>query len=531
MDTIWGDGGNDRIDGGDEADQVHGGDGDDIITDHGTVAGGADFLRGDEGNDVISGGAGNDVLFGGGGKDFIVTGNDFTEVFAGPRRRLHPGRQRPRRPDGQRGQRLDRGRRRLRRPVGRELAAVLQQHHRRPRRAERQRQRHRLRRRVGRRHHDPGPGIQRSNGMFGFDWASHKGDPVGANSDLGIPIFGAQEPFTLRDRFDSVEGLSGWVHNDVLTGASALRVRLAVRAPGPGNPPGREQPEGPERQPDRWLRQLLGMTRRRSRAGNNANPLDDDIIDITTGAEVIIGGAGSDTIKGNLGNDFLDGDAWLNTRIRVTNDNPWRREHGGQRDVHRRQPDAADGPDGERRHQSRPAAHRARDPLLGSGRSTIPVAPGATPAKAIDTAVYNGVRADYTVTRNANGTMTVAHTNVAGVLDDGTDTIRNFEQLQFADQTLNIGNSAPTITNNGSAATATASVAENTVLVTTFAATDPNLPGGADFQIPGQTLTWSLTGADAARFQINTAGALSFVAAPNFEALRTWAPTTSTTWS
>jgi hypothetical protein len=83
MDTIWGDAGNDRIDAGDEADQVHGGDGDDIITDHGTVAGGADFLRGDEGNDVISGGAGNDVLFGGGGNDFIVTGNDFTEVFAG----------------------------------------------------------------------------------------------------------------------------------------------------------------------------------------------------------------------------------------------------------------------------------------------------------------------------------------------------------------------------------------------------------------------------------------------------------------
>jgi Ca2+-binding RTX toxin-like protein len=38
---------------------------------------------------------------------------------------------------------------------------------------------------------------------------------------------------------------------------------------------------------------------------------------------VIIGGAGSDTIQGNLGNDFLDGDAWLNTRIRVTPlDNP-----------------------------------------------------------------------------------------------------------------------------------------------------------------------------------------------------------------
>ena len=37
------------------------------------------------------------------------------------------------------------------------------------------------------------------------------------------------------------------------------------------------------------------------------------------GAEIIIGGAGNDTIKGNLGNDILDGDAWLNVRIRVLN--------------------------------------------------------------------------------------------------------------------------------------------------------------------------------------------------------------------
>src|SRR5690606_20964636 len=65
-----------------------------------------------------------------------------------------------------------------------------------------------------------GVGIQRNNGMAGFDWAIHKGDSVAADSDLGIGIFQNQEEFILRDRFDLVEGLSGWKHNDVLTGRS-----------------------------------------------------------------------------------------------------------------------------------------------------------------------------------------------------------------------------------------------------------------------------------------------------------------------
>ena len=54
-------------------------------------------------------------------------------------------------------------------------------------------------------------------------------------------------------------------------------------------------------------------------------------------------------------------------------------------------------------------------------------------------------------------------------------------------------------------------VAENTTLVTTVTAADPDLPV--------QTLTFSITGgADAARFTIDAAtGALSFLAAPDYE--------------
>jgi hypothetical protein len=69
---------------------------------------------------------------------------------------------------------------------------------------------------------------------------------------------------------------------------------------------------------------------------------------------------------------------------------------------------------------------------------------------------------------------------------------------------------APVITSNGAADTASLSLAENSSLVATFTATDPeNAPR-----------TWSIAGgADAGRFTIDSAtGALSFVAAPDFEA-------------
>ena len=68
------------------------------------------------------------------------------------------------------------------------------------------------------------------------------------------------------------------------------------------------------------------------------------------------------------------------------------------------------------------------------------------------------------------------------------------------------------ITSNGGGATAAINVAENTTAVTTVTATDADLPA--------QTLTYSIVGgADAAQFTINAStGALSFVAAPDFEA-------------
>jgi hypothetical protein len=72
-------------------------------------------------------------------------------------------------------------------------------------------------------------------------------------------------------------------------------------------------------------------------------------------------------------------------------------------------------------------------------------------------------------------------------------------------------NEAPSITSNGSGASASVVVSENTSAVTTVTASDPDL---------GSVLTYSISGGvDAAKFQIDeTTGELSFVALPDYEA-------------
>jgi hypothetical protein len=72
-------------------------------------------------------------------------------------------------------------------------------------------------------------------------------------------------------------------------------------------------------------------------------------------------------------------------------------------------------------------------------------------------------------------------------------------------------NDAPSITSNGGGATATVSPQENGTAVTTVTASDPDL---------SPTLTYSIVGGDdQAKFQIDAStGALSFIAAPNYEA-------------
>jgi protocadherin Fat 4 len=92
-------------------------------------------------------------------------------------------------------------------------------------------------------------------------------------------------------------------------------------------------------------------------------------------------------------------------------------------------------------------------------------------------------------------------------VDDGTGTTSTGT---FTVTVAPVNDNDPTITNDGAGATASLSIAENTTAVTTVTATDSDLPA--------QTLTYSISGADAALFTIgSSSGVLSFAAGRDFE--------------
>lgn len=98
--------------------------------------------------------------------------------------------------------------------------------------------------------------------------------------------------------------------------------------------------------------------------------------------------------------------------------------------------------------------------------------------------------------------LTFSTTDVFGVTRGNPPTVGAFEVVAVGGDTT-----PPTITGPTGAAGATSislNVAENATAVGTWAA--------------NETVTWSLTGADAARFSITSGGVVTFVAAPDFEA-------------
>ncbi len=111
----------------------------------------------------------------------------------------------------------------------------------------------------------------------------------------------------------------------------------------------------------------------------------------------------------------------------------------------------------------------------------------------------------------ANGTLLdreAATSHGITIRADSSD--GSFSVQTFTIALTPVNDNLPVITSNGGGATGSASVAENSTAVTTVTATDADLPG--------DTLTYSIIGgADAALFSIDTGGALTFNAAPNFE--------------
>jgi Ca2+-binding RTX toxin-like protein len=484
IDTLWGDGGNDYLNAGMESDQVFGGDGDDIIED----PFGDDFLRGEAGDDVVVNSAGLDILFGGSGNDFIMAVTDTTEVFAGEGNDFILGGTAPDGLMGNEGDDWIEGGEGFDGLSGEnsELffnSAIIG---------------HDILNGQGNDTDYDGEngddimvqsaGIQRNNGMDGFDWAIHKGDQFAADSDLGIRVFDARQALILRDRFDSVEGLSGWKHDDVLTGANKLLIGEnfsdALTQAGVDRIAG--------------LRDVIGA------APRVATDLDTDVVfesDLNTGGEIILGGAGSDTIAGNLGDDILDGDAWLNVRIAVhqTKDmnSPVLFSVDSLNDIQARL----------RSGEINPGQLEAVREILYDDKSTDGL------SKAIDVAVFNDVAANYTITTDLNGVTTVTHNAGGGgggaAIDDGTDRVRNFEVLQFTDQSIILD--TVNVTNNAAVSLLTISLAKNVANtaagpevgdVLTVGGTVTDADNGGNVPLAGIAFTWQVE---------QTAGAGDFI--------------------
>jgi Ca2+-binding RTX toxin-like protein len=399
-DTLYGDGGNDRLEGDFGNDIINGGDGDDIIVD----SGGDDNIKAGKGNDVVHAGPGLDLVMGNDGQDFIFLGTDMgSEVFAGTGNDFIYGNRNAERIlgnegndwietgtfDGAPGDNFDEvfahdgidghdvflGDGGFDEFIGEGGDDIM----------------------VG------STGRGKMAGMSGFDWATYKDNTFGVNADLSIPIVFDENPTLPQnaalDEYASMEGLSGSKFNDVLAGSDAVAAdRLPASQGGTEGYTG-SAIDAASIALIKGLQEVLGAGVTSFSAG-----------------DIILGGDGSDLITGRGGDDIIDGDKWLDVQIGVF----------APEDVN---------------HTGEPIALHQSMTTLAASMFNGTINPGQlgivrtiktdVTTGDIDTAAFSGALADYDITRSTNGTVTVVHAR--GTEADGTDTLRNVEELKFTD--------------------------------------------------------------------------------------------------
>ena len=446
-DMIWGGPGNDRIETGEGVDQAEGGAGDDIIINTGTPIGDVSVLKGGDGNDVIHGGTGLAVMFGDDGNDFLIGGKDGNEIFGGNGDDFiisgdgidilfgGPG-------DDwvEAGGRFDY----IAGDTGDLFfnSAIIGHDV--------------LNGGSGDTDYDAdsgddimfaGEGIQKFIGMWGFDWVIHKGQMTPADADMNIEVFTSLPIEVLRDRYSQVEAVSGWVYDDVIRGddrTNEIDELLPTQIPDP-------TPEG------NFMFNELDLEGIARIAGLDQIITEDlmeeaeyradgsgDMRLVFDAGNILLGGGGGDLIEGRGGDDVIDGDAWLNVRVAIMSGPDGT---GSQiATVDSLQGDVTIGG------VTRPLTSWMVEGVLNPGQLRI-VREVLWDDSGIDTAVYWDVFENYTITLNANGSLTVDHhtmtpnsvnpTTGRNRVSDGTDTLYNIEMLQFGDQTVAVADLFP----------------------------------------------------------------------------------------
>ena len=496
IDTIWGDGGNDYINAGMESDDVFGGEGDDIIED----PFGDDVLRGNQGNDVISEARGADLVFGDQGIDYLLIGQDAAEVFGGTGDDFILGGDGKDFLLGNEGDDWIEGGSGFDTIVGENSELFFNSPI------------------IG---HDvlfgqgdetdydaesgddimgSGPSVFRYEGMFGFDWGIAKNDPAAVAFDLAIPIFTTIPADVLRDRFDQVEALSGWNFDDHLDGDDRGHISGGSSAPDAVptelftdhllTQEGINRIAGLEA----WMGNAIGVganagARQTLFGGAPPVPGGQPVSTFRDG-NILMGGDGNDFLRGRGGYDLIDGDAWLNVRIKIVHLGVTYSAESMSTDTTVMGANAGKvfnvNADGSPNFGSPAFGGATLNSLLLDGTLN----PGAlsivreikydtTPLNNVDTAIFQGTRAEYDIEGegtiingveqraydlNGDGFIAVHDRDTGlvgatvpdpnnpgqfitlasrGAFTDDTDLLKNIERLQFADQTINIaGNNA-----------------------------------------------------------------------------------------
>lgn len=393
-DTLWGEGGRDRLEGGAGVDAINGGDGDDILTD----AFGDDNIKGGDGDDAINAGSGFDLILAGSGADFVIAGADPKETFGGQGGDfVHAGDSADTVFGGDGDDWIEGG----------DQADLLQGGNGDPFQQDTRDGNDVIDGQSGNDDYDAeggddimvsGAGTERHEGMLGFDWATAKG-VASADLDMSRRVFVRPDEDTIRDRFDQVEGVSGWHGDDILRGDS----RDATAGAGAeGTMVGHELTDPALID---GLQPILGPGVTRFAQGN-----------------IILGGGGSDVLEGRGGNDIIDGDAALNVALEAP-------------DVSTPSPSDTRRADRMSELQADVFAGRLDPGAIRIVREIVTPTPG--PAD-VDTAEFSGPIADYDIIASGDvpGVVSVVHARGTGI--DGTDTLRNVERARFADETVEI---------------------------------------------------------------------------------------------
>ncbi|PYQ69288.1 MAG: hypothetical protein DMG01_29390 [Acidobacteria bacterium] len=405
-DTLFGNGGNDRLDGGEGNDTAIGGDGNDFLV------GGDDGVEyfGGPGNDIIVDGAmRSEGMFAGAGDDWIDDGDGHDGGMFG---------------DGGNQFDLLAG---LNQVGGDDVmgGGPGQDNH------------------VGEGGDDVflmSEGTNKFFGDYGFDFVTQRGFNQPGDIELNhLPLPGVIINFNdLRNMYRFVDGGSGWDMDDLIIGDEStadpaaplellLQPQMALTEEYAAKVAG--------------LRDLVvngfgivptgtAVTFSTNSGGEPGIPAEVKHT-LFIGGNILLGGLGSDTIEGRGGNDLIDGDLWFNVQLRaVLNDGTVKLV-----DTPRLLVDDVFA-DPQRLNPGNITIVRS----IVTPASVPPADCGAALPLNCDTAVFSGPIADYTITKNANGTVTVFH--VAGVgkfkspANDGTDILRNIERIRFADTTV-----------------------------------------------------------------------------------------------